>query len=195
MENIRNFPTELDALSAFLTILDELRIVYALGGSMASSVYGKVRFTEDADITVEPFPTAIDTLIKRLTPAFYVNREAIIGALAQRNSFNIIHIATAFKIDVFIRKESPFQKQLLLRRRQVSIPGLHGPVWAVSPEDILLLKLDWYKQAGCVSEKQWNDVLGLIDIQKDRLNLTDLRQWAAKLGISELLEKALQSPE
>jgi hypothetical protein len=191
MENSSNFPTELDALAAFLAILDDLKIVYALGGSMASSVYGKVRFTEDADITVEPFPAAVDMLIQRLTPAFYVSREAVIGALAQRSSFNVIYIATVFKIDVFVRNETPFQKQLLVRRRQVSIPGLSGAVWAVSPEDILLLKLDWYNQAGRVSEKQWNDILGLIEMQKDRLNLTELRRWAAELGTSELLEKAL----
>jgi hypothetical protein len=190
MENSSNFPTELDALAAFLAILDDLKIVYALGGSMASSVYGKVRFTEDADITVEPFPAAVDMLIKRLTPAFYVSRDAVIGALAQRSSFNVIYIATVFKIDVFVRNESPFQKQLFLHRRQVSIPGLSRAVWAVSPEDILLLKLDWYNQAGRVSEKQWNDILGLIEMQKDWLNLTELGRWANELGVGELLEKA-----
>jgi hypothetical protein len=190
MENNTHFPTELDALAAFLAILDDLKIVYALGGSMASSVYGKVRFTEDADITVEPFPAAVDMLIKRLTPEFYVSRDAVTQALAQRGSFNVIYIATVFKIDVFVRNETPFQKQLLLHRRQVAIPGLSRPVWAVSPEDILLLKLDWYKQAGCVSEKQWNDILGLIEMQKDRLNLTELRRWAMELATGELLEKA-----
>jgi hypothetical protein len=191
MENSSNFPTELDALAAFLVILDDLKIVYALGGSMASSVYGKVRFTEDADITVEPFPAAVDMLIQRLTPAFYVSRDAVIGALTRRSSFNVIYIATVFKIDVFVRNETPFQKQLLLHRRQVSIPGLSRTVWAVSPEDILLLKLDWYNQAGRVSEKQWNDILGLIEMQKDRLNLMELRRWASELGTSQLLEKAL----
>ncbi len=192
MENGRqkNFPTELDALAGFLAILDDLKIVYALGGSMAASVYGKVRFTEDADITVEPFPSTADTLVKRLAPDFYVSRPAVAQALAQRSSFNVIHIAAAFKIDVFVRNETLFQKQLLLRRRQVSIPGLSQTVWAVCPEDILLLKLDWYKQAGCVSEKQWNDILGLVDMQKDRLDLTELRRWADELGVRELLEKA-----
>lgn len=190
MEN-SSFPTELDALAAFLAILDDLKIVYALGGSMASSVYGKVRFTEDADITVEPFPSAVDDLVKYLTPDFYISRQAVTQALAQHSSFNVVHIATAFKIDVFIRKENPFQKQLLLRRRQVTLPGLSRAVWAVSPEDILLLKLDWYKQAGCVSEKQWNDILGLLEMQKDRLDLTELRRWASELGVSDLLEKAM----
>lgn len=192
MENKNNFPTELDALAAFLAILDDLQIIYALGGSMASSVYGKVRFTEDADITVEPFPSAIDAWIKRLSPDFYVSRQAVAEALVHRSSFNVIHIATVFKIDVFVRNETPFQKRLLLHRRQVAVPGLSRTVWAVCPEDIMLLKLDWYKQGGCVSEKQWNDILGLIDMQKDRLNLTELRRWAAELDVADLLEKALE---
>jgi len=33
-------------------ILDELKIGYAIGGSIASSIYGTPRFTQDADITV-----------------------------------------------------------------------------------------------------------------------------------------------
>jgi hypothetical protein len=186
----KNFPTDLDALADFVSILDDLKIAYALGGSMAASVYGKVRFTEDADITVEPFPSMADALVERLAPAFYVSRQALGQALAGRSSFNVIHIASAFKIDVFVRDESLFQKQLLLRRRQVSVPGLSRTVWAVCPENILLLKLNWYKQAGCVSEKQWNDILGLIDVQKDQLDLTELHRWADELMVRDLLEKA-----
>jgi hypothetical protein len=185
------FPNELDVLAEFVSVLDSLNIPYALGGSMAGSVYGKVRFTENADITVEPFLEAAEALVERLSPAFYVSRQAVCQALNERSSFNVIHIAAAFKIDVFIRNETPFQKDLLLRRRQVSIPGLSQPVWAVSPEDILLLKLSWYQQGGEVSDKQWNDILGLLEVQKDKLNLTQLRRWAVELGVIQLLDKAL----
>jgi hypothetical protein len=188
-----NSPGELKALAVFLAILDELGIVYALGGSMACSVYGKVRFTEDADIAVEPFPSVVDTLLKKLSSDFYVSPQAVRQALTQRGSFNVIHIAAAFKIDVFIRNETPFQKQLLLRRKQVTIPALpDAKVWAVSPEDILLLKLNWYKQGGCTSEKQWNDILGLAAVQKDRLNISVLIHWADELGVRELLENVLR---
>ncbi|MBM4102543.1 MAG: hypothetical protein FJ263_00630 [Planctomycetes bacterium] len=188
-----NSPGELKALADFLAILDELGIVYALGGSMACSVYGKVRFTEDADVTVEPFSSVADALVKKLSSNFYVSPQAVRQALIQRGSFNVIHIAAAFKIDAFIRNETPFQKQLLQRRRQVVIPALpDAKVWAVSPEDILLLKLDWYKQGGCTSEKQWNDILGLIGIQRNLLDQKKLLCWADELGVRELLEQALR---
>jgi hypothetical protein len=85
------------------------------------------------------------------------------------------------------------QEQLLQQRRQVSLPGSSGlKVWAVCPENILLLKLDWYKQGGCTSEKQWNDILGLIAVQKDRLDMSKLTHWANELKVLDLLEKALQ---
>jgi hypothetical protein len=188
-----NSPAEWKALADLLAVLDELGIAYALGGSMASSVYGKVRFTEDADIAVEPFPSLADTLVKRLSPQFYVSLQAVQQAMIHRSSFNVIHVTAAFKIDVFIRNETPFQKQLLQRRRQVSIPGLSDTkVWAVCPENILLLKLDWYKQGGCTSQKQWNDILGLIAVQKDKLEMPQLTRWAKELKVLDLLEKALQ---
>jgi hypothetical protein len=188
-----NSPSEWKALADLLAVLDELGITYALGGSMASSVYGKVRFTEDADITVEPFPSLADTLVKKLSSNFYVSLQAIQQAIIHRGSFNAIHIAAAFKIDVFIRNETPFQKQLLQQRKQVSIPGSSDvKVWAVCPENILLLKLDWYKQGGCTSEKQWNDILGLLAVQKDRLDMSKLTHWANELKVLDLLEKALQ---
>jgi hypothetical protein len=192
-----NFQNELDALSSFLEILDRTGIAYAIGGSMASSVYGKVRFTEDADITIEPFSSIVmENLIQCLSSVFYVSRSAIQQAISMRTSFNVIHIATAFKIDCFVRNETPFQKRLLVRRKRVSIPGIaHQSVWAVCPEDILLLKLDWYHQGGCVSEKQWNDILGVLTIQKKSLNMADLKHWASELHLLSTLEVAIKEAD
>ena len=101
-----SFPNEWNALADLLKVLDEMQIAYALGGSMACSVYGKVRFTEDADITVEPFEPLVDTFVKKISPVFYVSLQAVQQAIIHRGSFNVIHIAAAFKIDVFIRNET-----------------------------------------------------------------------------------------
>ena len=60
-----------------------------------------------------------------------------------------------------------------------------------SPEDIILSKLRWYRQGGGVSDQQWNDVLGVIAVQRDKLDLPYLREWAQYLDLSDLLERAL----
>jgi hypothetical protein len=61
----------------------------------------------------------------------------------------------------------------------------------ISPEDLILGKLDWYRQGGEISERQWNDVLGVLRVQQDNLDLAYLRRWAVELGLPELLQRAL----
>jgi phosphorylcholine metabolism protein LicD len=101
---------ELEILKSFAEVLEQMDISYAIGGSMASSIYGKVRFTRDADITVEPFDNQADKLFEILKPQYYISKEAMYQALMQRRSFNIIHLESAFKIDIFIRKDTAFEK-------------------------------------------------------------------------------------
>jgi hypothetical protein len=63
-----------------------------------------------------------------------------------------------------------------------------------SPEDTLLRKLAWYRLGGEVSERQWNDVLGVLRAQGARLDLAHLHAWGETLGVADLLARAL-APE
>jgi len=185
-------PHELTILESFISILEQLHIVYAIGGSMASSIYGRVRFTQDADITVEPFQNLAEKLLEMLKLGYYVSKDAMYQALRRKNSFNVIHLESAFKIDVFIRKNTAFEKQLMSRRRSLRLSdSLEKSFSVVSPEDIILLKLQWYHASGQSSERQWDDVLGVLTIQAERLDLKYLKKWAGILGTDELLEKAI----
>ena len=188
-----NNPEELMVLRSFTDILEQLGITYAIGGSMASSIYGSVRFTEDADITVEPFDKLAEKLFELLKLEYYISRAAMYQALRQQGCFNVIHLASAFKIDVFIRKNSVFEEQLMARRKKIKLCDSWEKLFSVvSPEDIILLKLQWYRDGGCSSEHQWNDVLGVLTLQAEKLDFEYLNKWAANLEISGLLEKAIQ---
>ncbi|UCG49167.1 MAG: hypothetical protein JSU94_05160 [Phycisphaerales bacterium] len=172
--------------------LDELNIGYAIGGSVASSLYGTVRFTRDADITVEDFRGFADGLYERLKDNFYVSREAMEEALNSRGSFNAIDLESGFKVDLFIQGQSEFDRQLLTRSRRVSLgDSAHKPFCVVSPEDVILLKLRWYSQSGCVSDRQWDDVLGVLAVQGKSLDFEYLQAWSDKLGLREVLERAI----
>lgn len=186
--NMQN-PEDIAVVRQFVEIIERLGIAYAVGGSMASSVYGEVRFTQDADITVEPFDAKSDPLFAALKDIFYVSRSAMKQALEECGSFNVIHLASAFKIDVFIRKDRPFDRQMLAHRRQIKLSDAHSPVAVVSPEDIILLKLEWFRDGGQTSERQWNDVLGIIRVQGKNLDTEYLEKWAGVLGVSKLLHK------
>ena len=189
-------PRDLIILENFVSILEEFGIAYAIGGSIASSVYGKVRFTQDADITVEAFDNVADKFFGRLKTEYYISRDAMYQALTDRGSFNIIHLKSAFKIDVFVCKDSVFEKQLMARCKDLRISdSLDKTLLIVSPEDIILLKLRWYRDGGCSSERQWDDVLGVLQTQAGNLDFEYLKKWAVTLNVDNLLKKIVSETE
>ncbi|MHC4639801.1 MAG: hypothetical protein ACYTBP_09105 [Planctomycetota bacterium] len=187
-----NNPGDIATLQQLTDILDKLDITYAVGGSMASSIYGKVRFTADADISVSLFEKKIDQFYDLLKKDFYVSKQAIIQSLTGRTSFNVIHLKSAFKIDIFILRDDVFESKLLLRSKHIKLSDSVDKLFSVvSPEDIILLKLRWYRDSGCVSDRQFSDVVNVLAVQKQNLDFDYLNTWALKLQLSDLLKKAI----
>jgi len=177
-------------------VLDSLGVRYAVGGSVASALYGTVRFTRDADLTVKPFSQVADRLYELLQDEFYISREAMEEALRSHGSFNVIHFETAFKIDLFIQGPRALEGRLWERRHMLKLSDESSrDVPVVSPEDIILLKLDWFRQTGCTSEQQWGDVLGVLAVQGEALDFEYLTASARELGLGELLDRARAEAE
>lgn len=173
--------------------LDALGIPYVIGGSLASTVHGVVRATMDADIIADLQPSHAAALIDALGDAFYTPGEAAVGqAIERRGSFNLIHLGTMFKIDIFPAGPRPFDRQQLARRvGQMIDTQSDEKLWILSAEDVILAKLDWFRRGGEVSERQWRDVLGVMKAQSPALDVAYLRQWAGSLGVGDLLERTL----
>jgi hypothetical protein len=169
--------------------LDRLGIEYFVGGSVASSVHGRPRTTDDIDIVAGLAGPAVDAFVRTLEADFFVDADMIRDAVRRRASFNIIHLATMLKVDVFVLGNEDFAVEEMNRRAAVPLRGLR--IWFASPEDIVLEKLDWFKKGQGVSERQWRDVLGVLAVQGARIDLPYLRSWAARRGLSDLLERAL----
>lgn len=187
---------ELEILKNFTEILESLKITYVIGGSVASSIYGKVRFTQDTDMTVEPFEDKADEFCRLVRSDFYISSDAMQQALRRKSSFNVVHLESAFKIDVFIQKDTEFEKQLLSRRKFMKLSERFETTFSVvSAEDIILLKLRWYQQTDCSSEKQWEDILAVLEVQKDELDFRYLKKWSSILRTNKLLENAISEAE
>ena len=172
--------------------LEQIGVPYAVGGSLASSVHGIMRSTLDVDIVADMKLEHIQPLIAALSKEFYADDEMMKDAVEQHSSFNLIHYETAFKVDIFIRKLRTFdQMQLERRRPSVIATEPDQSVYVVSPEDIVLAKLEWYRMGGEVSDRQWRDVLGVLKTRAGELDLAYLRKWANELKVSDLIERAL----
>jgi hypothetical protein len=173
-------------------LFDSLGIRYALGGSIASSLYGTVRFTQDADVAVEPFPAVAEKLYDLLKDEFYVSRQAMEEALESHRSFNVIHFKSSFKVDVFVLGSTGFERWLLERGRKLRLSDTgRRDVSVVSAEDIILLKLQWFRETGGTSQRQWSDVLGVLAVQGKTLDFKYLIDSAKELGLEELLDRAI----
>jgi hypothetical protein len=171
--------------------LDRLEIPYAVGGSWASSLLGKPRLTHDVDLTVEPFPGKETAFCASFPDDYYVSLPMIQDAIRRRSSFNIIHWASGFKVDIFVRKDRPYDASVLARRRMHSLSEGRS-LSLVSPEDVILLKLEWYRLGGNTSERQLEDVRGVFQMQAGKLDQAYLDHWAADIGVSDLLQRARQ---
>lgn len=175
-----------------LDTLDALNIRYAVGGSFASSTHGHPRHTQDADVMAEPFPGKERLFVLRFPAAeWYADEVMIRDAVDRRASFNLLHLPTGFKIDVFVRKDRPFEREVLSRRIMAAVFGEgEGEYGVITAEDSVLLKLEWYKLGGGVSDRQWSDILGVLRVQAGRLDDGYLDRWAADLGVADLLARA-----
>jgi len=174
-------------------VLDALGVPYVIGGSLASMVYGMVRATMDVDIVAALQPHHIAALRDALGEQFYAPDESVLRqALERRSSFNLIHLGTMFKIDIFLPQERGFERQQLARRIAERVGSeSDDSVWILSAEDVILAKLEWFRLGGESSERQWRDVLGVIKAQAQALDTDYLREWAGRLQVSDLLERAM----
>jgi hypothetical protein len=181
----------IEVVERFIDVLDRLGISYAIGGSLASSAYGTARFTQDADITVQPFSRVAEEFYVLVKDEFYISEEAMREALRSHGSFNVIHFETSIKIDIFVQGPSQFEQRLLARRRKAKLSDTGSrDLDVVSPEDIILLKLCWFDMTGGTSQRQWDDVLGVLAVQGDALDFEYLTASARELGLEELLNRA-----
>lgn len=171
-----------------------LGISYLIGGSLASTLYGIVRATMDADLVADIKSSNVSAFVALLEEEFYIDSEMILDAIQHTSSFNLIHIETMFKVDVFILKQRSFDQNQMQRRVSQSVgDSLTDQAFFSTAEDIVLAKLEWFRAGNEVSERQWRDILGVLDLQSDRLDFDYLRKWAAVLNLQDLLQKALQS--
>ncbi|MGB3206721.1 MAG: hypothetical protein WBB28_17180 [Crinalium sp.] len=174
-------------------ILEPLNIPYAVGGSVASSLLGETRATQDLDLVIDISASQAEQLINAMLSEFYISESAVAEALEQKTSFNVIYLPSMEKADIFVLPLDSFSRSKM-NRRQIHVCGGDSEdfIYIYSAEDIILQKLRWYKQTRSESQKQWRDVLGVLKVQGERLDFNYLHQWAESLMLVELLAQALK---
>jgi predicted nucleotidyltransferase len=165
--------------------LNQAGLAYMITGSLAMNYYAQPRMTRDVDLVVDLHTRDADRLVKLFTEKYYISPEAVAAAIANRSMFNLIHLEETMKVDMIVRKDTPYRRLEFDRRRTVDLEG--SALQIVSPEDLVLSKLDWLKDSR--SEMQLRDVRNLLASVLE-IDEVYLGEWAGKLGLAELLRDA-----
>jgi hypothetical protein len=188
-----------EALAVVMQVIATLEregVRYVVGGSIASSIYGTPRATQDVDIIADLQEDHVTAFVAALRDDFYLDEPAVRDAVRRRSTFNVIHLNTMFKVDVFVAKDDPVTAQELSRARPYVPP--HAPdreIAVASPEDIVVQKLYWYRLGDHVSERQWTDAMSVLNIRARNLDREYMQRLAAEMGVGDLLVRALREAE
>jgi hypothetical protein len=185
-------PDPLRVALAFARILDGLGVAHVTAGSLASSLHGEPRSTDDIDVVADLRPAHAAPLVQTLAGDWYVSADAAREAIAQGASFNAVHLATGVKVDVFVVGSDAFDAQRVASGRTVRIGTEPDATLRMdTAEYTVLRKLEWFRRGGETSDRQWRDVVGVLRAQGAHVDRHELTSWAAQLGVSDLLTRAL----
>lgn len=184
-------PVDIAALVPVVDALEELGVFYYIGGSAASSAHGYARSTLDIDIIADLRYGHVNPLVERLIADYYIDAKMIAGAISTLGSFNAIYLPTMYKIDVYLLRDCPFDsegKHRVIKARLTA--SLDREFVLASAEDTVLNKLERYRAGNELSERQWNDIMGVMKLKRHELDREYFDYWAPRLDVADLLEKA-----
>ncbi len=183
------------AMAPVIEAFERLGIGYYVGGSVASSAHGLPRTTLDVDLVADLAPQQVGALVAALEDDDYIDADAIHDAIRHDASFNLVHLATMVKLDVYVLKRRTYDQGAFARAgKAFLVPQESGfQVALSSAEDVVLYKLHWFRLGGEVSDRQWSDVLGVLKVQGSSLDLQYMRKWADDLQVADLLRQALHA--
>lgn len=176
----------IELIECIAEMLDAEGAVYAITGSVASSIHGEPCTSLDLDVVVQMSPDQAAGVARRASGRFYVDPEMLRDAAVCHGMANLVDHRTAYKIDLSILEVTPYHREIMRRRVRIKLPQTGRECWVVSPEDIILMKLVWRKESQ--SRKQWENALGVVRARQHQLDWAYLREWAGILGIGADLE-------
>lgn len=176
--------TEAELLHYVVETFETLGIDYMISGSQASIYYGEPRFTQDIDVVADLDAADIAGLLARFPlPEFYVAEDAVRAAVAERGQFNIIHPDSGLKVDVMVRKDTPYDLTEFARRQR--LPALQGrDAYFARPEDVILYKMIYYREGA--SERHLRDIAGIMRVSGSEIDVEYIDEWAGRLDLADI---------
>jgi hypothetical protein len=179
-----------ELLEQVVLTFERLRIPYLITGSVASMAYGEPRLTNDIDLVAAIDRTHVAALAAAFpASSFYLSDDAIQAAITHQSQFNIIHPASGLKIDVMVRKDTPFDRSRFARARTLR-PTESYPASFATAEDVIIKKMEYYRAGE--SEKHLRDITGMLKISGEEIDRAYITEWADRLGLRQIWDMIQQ---
>jgi hypothetical protein len=176
-----------DVFARIKSALDSAGVAYMLSGSFASASYGAPRSTQDIDFVIAATPSQLRALVQGLpSDQYYVDLDAALEAHKRQSLFNVIDLATGWKIDFITRKSRAFSEEEFRRRRAVDVEG--NSLFIATAEDVIIAKMEWSKLGQ--SQRQIEDVAAILRVRGDSLDRGYLEKWISELGLERQWDDA-----
>jgi hypothetical protein len=183
---------ETNLFRLFLSPLEKSGFHYMVTGAAASIVYGEPRLTHDIDLVIELHGQDAGRIAQAF-PAdqFYCPPVEVLeeeSKRSQRGHFNVIHLASGFKADFYLKGQDELHRWAMANRRRVKMEGLS--IWIAPPEYVIVRKLEYYRQGG--SEKHIRDIAGMMAISPEQIDLKILFEKIEEFDLGQEWEKVHQ---
>jgi hypothetical protein len=183
----------LDTLLEVSSMLEIAEIPYVIGGSLASSIWGQQRTTHDADLAIFLDELRLQVLESLVKWPYTLDSESIRISLADLSDFasgQILHGETLDKIDLFLLSPHDLYAESQFKHLRMVELAPHRKLPFASPEDTVITKLRWFNLGNRVSDRQWNDIVQVLEIQDGSLDEAYLEKWATHFDLLDLLREA-----
>jgi len=167
--------------------LEKLKIPYLLTGGLAVSFWGLPRTTHDIDIVIKAKKEDKEKIVDSFKKDFYISEEAVSQAIEEKFTFNIIHYKAGIKIDFWLSREDSLGISEFKRRKKKKILGKE--IYIISPEDLILEKLLWYKESE--STRHLEDIESILKISK--VDMDYIKKWSTKQSTIKILNKIIKN--
>jgi hypothetical protein len=174
------------AISDFANACKKADLHYVIGGSVCSGIHSIIRNTNDVDVVISRSLHKNDIVVTYLCNKFIVDEIGLEKSHLANRSFNIFHEESAIKFDLF-PPIGEFQRAQLDRAVLVQPASAQAPFRIASLEDIIVAKLNWLHQSG--SQRQREDLLTLIAVNKEQIDRHYIELWAGRFGILKLFKE------
>jgi hypothetical protein len=179
-------------LASVVAAMQQMGVQHFICGSVASSIHGEPRTTVDIDLVANLSPAEAGRLAELVGSEFYADADSMIQAVQERRSFNLVHLETGLKVDVFPLKDRDYDYGAMERRHSRLLPASENAmeVSVCSAEDTILSKLEWYRLGHEISDRQWRDLVSVLRLRNVELDHHYLDRWATRLDVKDLLDRA-----